>query len=122
MIKIADLNCSTLYLNRDQTHKGRCIVSLNEHKEELFDIDQKKLSCFVEDVARVASIIKTAFSPDKINYAIYGDLVSHIHFHIVPKYKIGPNWGEAFENDPEEKLYLSDIEYEEIIKKIKDQI
>lgn len=122
MIKIADLKCSTLFLNRDQTYKGRCIVSINEHKTELFEINEVTLRCFIEDVARAASIINAAFSPDKVNYAVFGDLVSHIHFHIVPKHKNGLNWGEAFENEPEEKVYLSDAEYEVIIGKIKEHM
>ena len=39
---------------------------------------------------------------DKINCAIYGDLVSHFHVHVVPKRKGELQWGRPFTDDIEE--------------------
>lgn len=50
---------------------------------------------------------------DKINYAIYGDLVSHFHVHLVPKHRDGLQWGGPFTDDLP-KVLLADQEYEEI--------
>ncbi|MGF9942999.1 HIT family protein [Priestia megaterium] len=119
MIEIAKLSTSTLYLNRDQTHKGRCIIAFNRHVKELYHLSEDQRRQFMEDVAEAAQIINTTFKPDKINYAIYGDLVSHLHFHLVPKYKGASEWGEAFINSPASKRVLTDIEYERILIDIK---
>ncbi len=119
MIEIAQLRTSTLYLNRDQTHRGRCIIAFNKHIEELYHLSEDQRRQFMEDVAEAAQIINTTFKPDKINYAIYGDLVSHLHFHLVPKYKGAPEWGEAFINSPACRRTLTDSEYERILIDIK---
>lgn len=116
MIETAKLQVSTLYVNKDQTHKGRCIVALNRHVKELFQLDEKELHLFFEDVSKVAKLLNDVFRPGKLNYGIYGDLVSHLHMHLVPKYEKSSEWGEAFINSPTPKRFLSDMDYEEIVR------
>ncbi|WP_257391380.1 HIT family protein [Cytobacillus gottheilii] len=122
MIEIETLNSSTFYLNKDQTHPGRCILAFNAHKNELFQLSTDELHLFMDDVALAAKAIQDAFQPQKINYAIYGDIVSHLHFHIVPKYINGADWGDAFTNNPEIKKELLESQYNELIRKIKVQL
>lgn len=122
MIRMEDLTTSTFYLNRDQTHRGRSILAFNDHKRELFELTPFELQAFMEDVAKAAKALQEAFRPQKINYAIYGDVVSHLHFHIVPKYENGEEWGEAFVNAPTHKKFMNEAEYELLIKTIKGQL
>lgn len=122
MIDIEELQISNFYLNKDQTYPGRSILSFKQHKKELFELTPSQLHCFMEDLSKAAKSIQDAFSPDKINYAIYGDLVSHLHVHIVPKYKGGTNWGEAFNNNPISKKIVSESEYNQSINHIKRQL
>lgn len=56
------------------------------------------------------------FNPDKVNYGAYGDTGHHLHFHFVPKYKDGYEWGDVFVMNPGEKT-LSDEEYQDMVKK-----
>ena len=51
--------------------------------------------------------------PDKVNYGAYGDTGHHLHFHIVPKYKGGEEWGSTFEMNSGRTI-LTDAEYEEM--------
>ena len=122
MIKICELESSTLYLFKEQTYRGRCVVAFKEHKSEIFNLDDEELSLFMKDVARAAKAMNTAFSPDKINYGAYADKMTHLHFHIVPKYENGPNWGGTFEMSPANKILLSDEEYVALITKIKENL
>jgi ATP adenylyltransferase len=122
MIEIAKLKVSTLYLNKDQTHKGRCIIALDKHVTELFHLSKIELHQFMDDVSRAAEIIQTTFKPNKINYAIYGDLVSHLHFHLVPKFEGSLEWGEAFINSPREKQIFGDTEYQTMVKDIETNL
>lgn len=122
MIEICKLQVSTVYLMRDQTHKGRCVVKFNDHKQELFELTEEEKKQYMDDIANVAKALKELFSPDKINYASYGDTVTHMHFHVVPKYKDGVEWGSPFNVGLEEKKILSDKEYEELIELIKNKV
>jgi len=122
MIEVAKLEVSTLYLNKDQTHKGRCIVAFNRHVKELFQLESSELSLFIKDVSNGAMIINGIFHPDKLNYGIYGDIVSHLHVHLVPKYQESSEWGDSFINSPDQKCFLSDKEYTEIIQIIQERL
>lgn len=44
----------------------------------------------MEDINKVACAMHEIFNPDKVNY---GDTGHHLHFHLVPKYKDGYEWG-----------------------------
>jgi diadenosine tetraphosphate (Ap4A) HIT family hydrolase len=111
MIEVAPLQVSTLYLFREQTHPGRCVVAYRGHVNELFELPDSEVSLFMQDVARAARAIKKAFHPAKINYGAYSDKLPHLHFHLVPKYVDGPAWGTTFAMMPEPKQLLSDAEY-----------
>jgi diadenosine tetraphosphate (Ap4A) HIT family hydrolase len=72
----------------------------------------------MRDVAKTAKAIVAAFNPDEINYGAYADTLSHLHMHVVPKYKDGYGFGGVFEMNPQ-KITLSDSEYAAAIEKIK---
>ena len=118
LIEICRLEASTLYLFREQTYRGRCVVALDAHETELFHLDRDTLQRFTRDVARAAAALQRAFEPDKINYAIYGDLAPHLHFHVVPKYRAGEGWGEPFALHPPAQQYLPEDDYRPIIAAI----
>ncbi|WP_418263259.1 HIT family protein [Flavobacterium faecale] len=118
MIKITDLDVSQLFLFKEQSYSGRCNLVYNQHGLELFDLNEEQRSAYMGDIAKVGNAINKAFAPSKINYGAYSDTLSHLHMHIVPKYKDGYGFGSVFEMNPQ-KIYLSDIEYEAVISKIK---
>ena len=117
-IYICDLDASVLVLFIEQSHPGRCIVAYKDHVGEMVELSDEDRSAFFADVNRVAKALHAAFHPDKINYGTYGDTAHHMHFHLVPKYKDGFEWGGTFEMNPN-KTFLTDAEYAEIIEKIK---
>lgn len=121
MIEICKLEYSTVYLNRDQKHRGRCIVTFKDHKTEYFQLTSEENQGYFAEVAKVAKAIDTLYHPDKINYATFGDGVPHVHVHIVPKYRDGIQWGEAFHDDVE-KVLLEEAEYEKMAEALKQEI
>ena len=120
MLPIVELPCSVVYLNRNQEHRGRCIVAYKQHKTEYFQLEAEENAGFFADVSRVAMALQNVFAPQKINYATFGDLAPHVHVHIVPKYEGGTQWGTPFLDEP--KKYLTDSEYQELINLIKDEL
>ncbi|MEY4487947.1 MAG: hypothetical protein RIQ79_455 [Verrucomicrobiota bacterium] len=122
MIEVAPLQVSTLYLFKEQTHPGRCIVAYRGHVNELFELSDAELALFTQDVARAARAIKTAFNPAKINYGAYSDKLPHLHFHLVPKYTDGPAWGSTFTMMPDPKQLLSEADYAATIARLRQAL
>ena len=117
-IYICELSVSTLILFKEQSKPGRCIVAYKDHVSELVDLSDGERSAFFADVAQAARAIHAAFHPDKVNYGAYGDTGCHLHFHLVPKYRDGDEWGGVFQMNPG-RVYLSQAEYDSMIEKIK---
>lgn len=120
-IKICDLSISKLYLFKEQSHKGRVIVAYRDHVGDMTELSDDERAAFFSDIARVSRALQNAFHPDKVNYGAYADTGHHLHFHLVPKYKDGYEWGGVFAMDPKNKT-LSDAEYGELIKAIKEKL
>ena len=120
-IYICDLSVSPLILFKEQSHPGRCIVAYKDHVSELVDISKGDRNAFFADVARAAKAIHKVFQPSKVNYGAYGDGGCHLHFHLVPKYEGQFEWGGVFQMNPG-RTYLTQEEYAEIIKKIKQAL
>lgn len=116
LFRLCDLQVSTVFLCRDQTLPGRCTIMFNQaHYEELFEIPKAQRDAFMDDVCALAETISELFGADKINYAIYGDEVRHVHFNLCPKYKGKLGWGKPFVLFPEEEdlVLLTPEEYRE---------
>lgn len=121
MVEICRLKYSTVYLNRNQKFPGRCVVKFQDHKTEYFQLTKEERDGFFEEVAAVAKAIWELYHPDKINYATFGDLVPHVHVHVVPKYQDGPDWGNPFD-DTQGKVVLEEKEYQEKAEALKNEI
>ncbi len=121
MVEVCQLEYAKVYLNRDQKHPGRCIVQLKDHKNEFFELSGEERNGFFKELALVAKAIFQVYHPDKINYATYGDLVPHVHVHIVPKYEGGLNWGGPFD-DTLARVTLEEEEYQAACQKLKHAI
>lgn len=116
-LKISDLVSSVAVLNRDQFFLGRVLIIYKSHVEDLTQLSEKERAMFIEDLTRIALAVKKAFNPDKLNYAILGNVVSHLHWHVIPRYKNDPNWGTP--PWPHGRKYLDQEQYEKLKKRIR---
>jgi diadenosine tetraphosphate (Ap4A) HIT family hydrolase len=117
-IKICELPASKVYLFKEQSHKGRCIVASKYHVSEIIELSEEDRNAFLADVCKVSQAIHAAFHPVKVNYGAYGDTGHHLHFHLVPKYEGEFEWGGVFAMDPQ-RVTLTDGEYDALIDAIK---
>ncbi len=120
-IYICDLRVSSLILFKEQSKPGRVIVAYKDHVSEIVNLTEEERNLFFADVNQVANALHKAFAPKKVNYGAYGDTGCHLHFHLVPKYEGGDEFGGVFQMNPD-KVYLTDAEYKEMIQKIKNNL
>lgn len=122
MIYIADLGVSKLYLFKEQTYYGRCVLAYKDHAVELTDLSDADAALFIKDVQRAGKAIDKSVNPAKVNYGMFSDTLPHLHVHIVPKQVGGHTFGGTFEMNVNPPKYLSDAEYAEIINTIKNNL
>ncbi len=117
-LEVCALSVSTVYMFREQSYPGRLIIACDEHVADIIDLPEDKRAAFLDDVAKAAKALRKAFNPGKINYGAFGDTVPHLHFHLVPKYEGGPDWGGMFQMNPGKKN-CTDAELAPVMEKFK---
>ena len=115
---ICQMKTGFLYVFKEQSKPGRLVFAYKDHVSEIVDLTDEERNDFFADVTAAARAIHKAYHPDKVNYGAYGDTGGHLHFHLVPKYKDGEEWGGTFTMNSW-KTMLTDAEYEEIAEKIR---
>lgn len=121
MIPVCEFEYSKIFFFKDQKNPGRCVVQFKPHKDEYFEMTKEERDGYFREFALVAKAIYQVYKPQKINYATYGDLVSHLHMHVVPKYEGGLSWGGPFV-DTVERVELTEEEYAAQIATLREAI
>ncbi len=88
--RIAELRESILYLHTDQFFPGWSVLVLRRHATELFDLEREERARVMDEVSDVAETLKSAFDARKVNYALFGNMVPHMHWHLIPRLATDP--------------------------------
>mgnify|MGYP002533042522 FL=1 len=118
---VCELSTSDLYLNREQSYPGRCILVLRRHAEEFCELTKEERAALQEDLARVTAALKKLYQPGKINLGVFGDTVRHFHIHIVLKYADGLDWNGIFQMNANAK-YPEEKDLEAAAKQLREEI
>ena len=91
---IAPLRVSTLYLFKNQTYRGHCVLILDlRHATRPDELSAEEWLQFCADLYGSETAITRTLDPDHINMAALGNLIPHLHWHIIPRYRHDPRWG-----------------------------
>lgn len=85
-VLVRELRESYARLPFNQYMRGWTVVILKGHRTELFDMTPTEFQGFWSDVRDVAAAVHEVFEPVKVNYCVYGNLVPHLHCHVLPRY------------------------------------
>jgi len=84
----------------DPDYPGYCRLIWNEHVAEMSDLSPAEQRHCFNILMAVEVALRECFSPDKINLASFGNVVPHLHWHLIPRYFDDrhfpqPVWGAA---------------------------
>jgi histidine triad (HIT) family protein len=79
------------FLDINPANKGHVLVTSKEHYEDIFSVDEELLKKMIIVVKLLAERIKSKTGCDGVNVMQNngkqaGQLVNHIHFHIIPRF------------------------------------
>ena len=82
---LADLRAGVAVLHKHQRYPGWCTLWLRRHAEHTADLDRATQAALWEDVADLAAAMRAALGPVRINYENLGNVVPHVHWHLIPR-------------------------------------
>ena len=71
----------------DPDYAGFCRVILARHAREMTDLAPEERQRLMRVVLEVESVLRDALAPDKINLASFGNVVPHLHWHVIPRFR-----------------------------------
>lgn len=83
---IAELRESVAVLHAHQPLPGWCVLLLKDHAEHLHELSAQRQSRLWADVGDVARAVNIAFAPRRLNYECLGNVMPHVHWHVIPRY------------------------------------
>ena len=118
--KIAELDVCTAILNRDwQFYEGSAVLVYQDHVTELHHLPIELQNRFLADGSRVASALEKTYPGIKLNHGLFGNMVPHLHWHLVVRRATDPDPRATIWEEPIPKLELSDEDLFNIAEKIK---
>ena len=117
-LRIVEFPHSYVILNRDQFFPGYTLLFSKRHVTELFHLERTVRAELMEEVSRVALALDCVFRPDKINYELLGNMVPHIHWHLVPRFATDALWPRPIWSEPHAELSLTTEQYRQRIELI----
>jgi diadenosine tetraphosphate (Ap4A) HIT family hydrolase len=121
-LRIAELDHSYVILNRDQFFPGYTLLFSKTHVTELFHLDRRVRGELMEEVSRVAQALFDVFRPDKINYELLGNMVPHMHWHLVPRFASEQVWPRPIWAEAHDERFLTPEEYCRSIARIREAL
>ena len=90
---------------------GFCRVIWNQHVPEMSDLTYGERDHLMSLVFVVEETIREVMDPDKVNLAALGNMVPHIHWHIIPRFKDdaffpGSAWSQKMQETPKSVLSM----------------
>lgn len=123
---ILRLSISTLCLERNQTYRGFCVLVFNaRHVARMDQLTPEEWADLARDLYRVESAVYRLFSPDHVNVASLGNVVPHLHWHIIPRYAGDSRWGDPIwttDLNDMERTILPDEEFSAIADALRREL
>ena len=121
---IATLAESHVTLADEQAYRGYCILLLKDHHDHIDQLPLDRQLRLWEDVARVAVALRREFEPVRLNYACLGNFVTHLHWHVIPRYADDPEPHHPIWVRPlgERRVALPEAERQQIIARLRQAL
>jgi len=91
---VAKLSISSLYLARSQTYRGQCLLIFDPRHaarpDQLAPVEWTQLSA---DLYAAANAVVRAVRADHVNVESLGNVVPHLHWHVIPRFVGDARWG-----------------------------
>jgi len=76
----------------DADHPAYCRVILNAHRKEMTDLSGTERAQLMNIVFVVERVLRDLLKPEKINLASFGNMVPHVHWHVIPRFTGDPHY------------------------------
>jgi len=71
----------------DETREGQCLIFTKNHRKSMTEMNLDEYNSVGEIIIKVSKALEKKYDCEKTYLLCIGDMVEHIHFHLIPKHK-----------------------------------
>ena len=111
---VSPLTVSSWYLPHNQMYRGHGILVFDpRHVTRLDQLAEQEWLTYAADLQIVVSAIGAVCKPDHFNVESLGNVMPHLHWHVIPRYKNDgrwrqPIWAPDVNSQPDRRLASDD--------------
>jgi len=91
---VAKLELSSLYLAGNQTYRGQCVLIFDpRHAARPDQLSAAEWAALSHDLYAAANAVVRAARADHLNVESLGNVVPHVHWHVIPRFVGDARWG-----------------------------
>jgi len=107
----------------DANYPGFCRIIWRDHVKEITDLNELDRMLMMDVMWQVEQVVRDVMQPEKINLASLGNMVPHLHWHVIPRYTFpAPVWAETKRIPSPESLAVRQEKLPLLRKKIQQRL
>ena len=111
---VAKLAASSWYLPHNQMYRGHSVLVFDtRHVTRIDQLSAAEWRDYSTDLHRATRVTVSVCKPDHLNVESLGNIMPHLHWHVIPRYKDDgrwrqPIWAPDAASQPERRLAEDD--------------
>lgn len=101
---------------------GYIRIITQKHIKEFSELSDEEAINLMLTVKKIEKVLIDELNPDKVNIASLGNMVPHLHIHIIPRFKNDPWWPGAVFCEKKRDFKYPAVNFEKLKQKIKEKL
>ncbi|VEG90074.1 HIT family protein [Legionella spiritensis] len=98
-IELGDWSLSRVFLKNNADYPWLILVPRVDNIQDLDQLPQELQHTLMDEISRLSTLVRDYFTPDKINVATLGNIVSQLHVHVVARFTNDRLWPHGIWQD-----------------------
>lgn len=94
----------------DDHYPGFCRVIWQAHVKEVTDLNELDRMLLMDVLWQVEQVVREVMQPEKINLASFGNMVPHLHWHVIPRYTDDLHFPQPVWGQPQRAAQLASLQ------------
>ena len=93
----------------DDNYPGYCRVIWQDHVKEVTDLPELDRMLLMDVLWQVELVVREVMQPEKINLASFGNMVPHLHWHVIPRFTDDVHFPQPVWGQPQRALQAASL-------------
>lgn len=80
---------------KDKQFPGFIRVVSIKHIKEMSELEREERLCLLDILVCLEKLMIKTMQPEKVNYAQFGNMTPHLHWHLIPRYQDDDKFPES---------------------------